>query len=268
MKNINNVTIGADPEVMIINTNTNELVSSIGIIPGVKDEPFSLGEGYYLTIDNVLAEFLVPPSKTRDEFIDVIKEGKTIINDYLPKELSIEIRASALYPESELQSDEAKLFGCSSDYNAWTSMINIKPSAEDSRLRSAGGHIHIGYDNPDDDTSATLVTYFDLFIGLPSVILDEDTRRRELYGKAGAFRPKEYGFEYRTVSNFWIKNDELVGFIYDKVKEAIDYFNSGGLIKESDGILIQEAINTSNKELAWQLLEKYDVVVEMFDINN
>lgn len=265
---IKKVTFGADPEVMLINTDTNELVSSIGLIPGQKEEPFALGEDYYLTVDNVLAEFLVPATDNRDDFISVIRQGKQKIKDYLPKNIDIAIIASALYPESELQTEEAKMFGCSSDFNAWTGTINLKPNAEDSRLRSAGGHLHIGYENPTEETSVELVKYLDLFLTVPFVILDPDTRRRELYGKAGAFRLKDYGLEARALSNYWIKNDQMVGFVYDQAMEAINYFNEGGLIAEEDSLLIQECINTSNKDLAWTLLEKYEIPIEIFTKTN
>ncbi len=39
---------------------------------------------------------------------------------------------------------------------------------------------------------------------------DKDTERRGMYGKAGAFRPKPYGVEYRTLSNAWLSNDERI----------------------------------------------------------
>ena len=51
----------------------------------------------------------------------------------------------------------------------------------------------MGYENPDVDTSLALVKYMDVFLGVPSVIKDKDTKRRSLYGKAGCFRLTDYG---------------------------------------------------------------------------
>ena len=51
----------------------------------------------------------------------------------------------------------------------------------------------------------------DYTLGLDSLLLDSDTRRRSMYGRAGSFRFKEYGIEYRTLSNFWIKNNKSIG---------------------------------------------------------
>jgi hypothetical protein len=44
----------------------------------------------------------------------------------------------------------------------------------------------------------------DLRLAVPSLIWDKDKKRRLLYGKAGCFRPKPYGMEYRTLSNAWL----------------------------------------------------------------
>ena len=53
--------------------------------------------------------------------------------------------------------------------------------------------IHVGYENPDVDTSLALVKYMDVFLGIPSVVKDKDKKRRSLYGKAGCFRLTDYG---------------------------------------------------------------------------
>ena len=64
-----NVTIGSDPELFIINKKTNKVVSSIGLIPGEKGNPYrtkDMPEGFGLEIDNILAEFnpaAIPPPR-------------------------------------------------------------------------------------------------------------------------------------------------------------------------------------------------------------
>lgn len=58
------------------------------------------------------------------------------------------------------------------------------------------GHIHVSYPRKSQSKSLRLIKYMDVFIGIPSVLLDsgEDAvRRRELYGKAGCFRLTRYG---------------------------------------------------------------------------
>ena len=55
------------------------------------------------------------------------------------------------------------------------------------------GHIHIGYDNSTKETNFAIIKALDLFLGVPSLEIDLDERRRGLYGKAGCFRHKKYG---------------------------------------------------------------------------
>ena len=63
---VRNITIGADPELFIIDSKTGKVVSSIGLIPGVKGEPYvgeDMPNGFGLETDNILAEFNIPPVK-------------------------------------------------------------------------------------------------------------------------------------------------------------------------------------------------------------
>ena len=55
-------------------------------------------------------------------------------------------------------------------------------------------HIHLGVPGglwADDVVKFT--KYFDQYVVLPSILVDTDTRRRSLYGKAGSFRMPSYG---------------------------------------------------------------------------
>lgn len=54
-----------------------------------------------------------------------------------------------------------------------------------------------------------MVKAFDLFVGVPSVMLNRRKnvlKRRSMYGQAGDYRPKDYGIEYRVCSNHWGAN--------------------------------------------------------------
>lgn len=196
---ISNVTIGADPELFIINEKTKKVVSSIGIIPGTKGNPYvaeDMPSGFGLETDNIVAEFNIPPVITEEGFINNIEYMKKYIDRFVKEknpELGILCEASKTVDESELNSPEAKLFGCDVDFNAYTEKPNPKPEGAKTNLRSCGFHIHIGYKNNNIDTSLALVKYLDLYLGVPSVIKDKDKKRRSLYGKAGCFRLTPYG---------------------------------------------------------------------------
>lgn len=121
------------------------------------------------------------------------------------------------------------------------------------------GHVHIGYPNANQETSEKVIKAFDIFVALPSLLIDKDDRRRELYGKAGAFRFKEpWGCEARVLSNFWIHSEELIRWVYRQTIKAVECVLNGKadelFEKYSDKVV--EAINTNNKELAKELIQE------------
>ena len=81
---INQVTIGADPELFLVNgAKTNKpVVSAIGIIPGEKGNPWvgeDMPKGFGLEIDNILAEFNIPPVTSELAFLNNINYMKKYI---------------------------------------------------------------------------------------------------------------------------------------------------------------------------------------------
>ena len=51
---IKNFSFGSDPEYFVINESTKKIVSSINIIEGTKEEPETLGDGFFILKDNIL----------------------------------------------------------------------------------------------------------------------------------------------------------------------------------------------------------------------
>lgn len=107
-----------------------------------------------------------------------------------------------------------------------------------------------------------MIKAMDATVGLESIFLDDDIKRKELYGKAGCFRFRNYGIEYRSLSNFWIKSDESLKWAWNTTMKAIYLMNSDKIeeVKEL-GVYIVEAINTNNKILAQELLNKIEVII-------
>lgn len=261
---LNNITIGADPELFLINTETGKVVSSIGIIPGEKGNPYrskDMPKGFGLEIDNILAEFNIPPVTNKRNFINAINYMKDYIRTFIKekdKNLDIQCIASKMVDEDQLQSPEAKLFGCSVDYNAYTKRPNPKPKGEATNLRSAGFHIHIGYDNCNSQTSIDLVKYLDMYLGVPSVLKDPDCKRRSLYGKAGCFRLTSYGVEYRVLSSYFLSDNDILSWVWDRVGASIDAYNNCTPI--ADHTFVEDAINNSNKDLATKLIKNFNIL--------
>lgn len=253
---IENVTIGADPELFL--EKDGQIISAEGLIGGTKHEPLAISEeGHFIQEDNVMAEFNIPPCATAEEMIYNIG----FVKDYLEILASmngakLNYSASAMLAPEFLNTPQAKEFGCMPDYNVYKKSTNPSPK-KNTKLRSCGGHIHIGFKDPDQKSSEDVVLAMDAVLGLKSLFIDTDDRRREMYGKAGSFRFKSFGVEYRTLSNFWIATDELIKWAFDNTIKAIELVNSGGIEQiKSFSTDIETAINENNKELATVLLEK------------
>ena len=244
------ITIGADPELCLLKD--NQPFSAIGLIGGSKDEPKPLprGKGYSVQEDNVSMEFNIPACHDHEQFIESIQYVMNTMKKKLKKYQFSE--ASALvFPNDQLQHPKALEFGCEPDFNAWTKQMNPRPKATDAALRSAGGHVHVGT----TEDPVEVIRAMDLFVGVPSIKLDKGILRRQLYGKAGAFRPKDYGCEYRTLSNFWIFSAETIKWVYDQTAKALAFVEAGEVIPLEHGEAIQDCINNSNED-AYALLCK------------
>lgn len=261
---INNISIGADPELFIVNSKNNKVISAIGIIPGEKGNPYKaddMPDGFGLEIDNILAEFNIPPCFCKEDFVRSIEYMKDYIDKFVKKvnsDLTISCSASRIVTKDQLNSPEALLFGCSPDYNVYTESENPKPEGESTNIRSAGFHIHLGYANHNITTSLLLVKYLDMYVGLPSIIKDRDKRRRSLYGKAGSFRLTDYGVEWRVLSSAMMKDAETIAFVYDQIIKAIMAYNAG--VNFPNLKLVQEAINNSDTVLAKKIIKEYNIL--------
>lgn len=258
------VTIGADPELFIINEKTEKVISSVGKIPGEKGNPYvadDMPAGFGLETDNILAEFNIPPVSDLASFVNNIEYMKGYIDKFvknLDPDYGILCAASKNVDKSQLQSPQAQLFGCDVDYNAYTEAPNPKPEGSRTNLRSAGFHIHIGYENPNIDTSVLLVKYLDMYLGVPSVIYDKDKRRRSLYGKAGCFRLTSYGVEYRVLSSAMMKDVDTLQFVWKQVQKALAAASRGTSLVDSEYVI--KAINESDAELAQRIVKSYSIM--------
>lgn len=265
MKIINNPTIGADIEVFLIDRHENEIVSAEPYIKGTKHEPFIFDESnkyFAISLDNVAAEFCIPPAKTVVEWTSHIQKALDYIKSAIPEQLDVEIRPSAILDSKYLQTITAQTFGCEPDLNVWLRRHNDKPNAPNKNLRSAGGHIHIGYDASTLEVNEMIIKTLDLFIGIPSVLQEPDNDRKLLYGKAGCARFKDYGVEYRTVSNYYLANKALTAWAFERTNAAIDFINDGNFeLVEEAGDMIQSAINRNDKVLSGNLIRQFDLVM-------
>jgi hypothetical protein len=79
-------------------------------------------------------------------------------------------------------------------------------------------------------------------------------KRRGLYGKRGAYRPKSYGVEYRTLSNFWVGHPALCDWAWRATAKAIDDAMTNRLNIDSYGKDIEFAIDGGDANAAWAMV--------------
>lgn len=224
------ISFGSDPEFALLKN--GKLHSAIGVVQGTSDNRISL-KGHEFYYDNVMAECAVKPAWSREEAVENVRECLKIYAKMVVPFRLADI-ASATYPKSQLSHPHARVAGCSPDYNAYDMKLLNQPAEQirASSFRSCGGHIHIGHSllQSDDHRPLLAIYMLDLFIGVPSIWLDDNTEsveRRKLYGKAGTYRPKDYGLEYRSLSNFWLNNPELVTLMYDLCEFVVGFVENG-----------------------------------------
>jgi hypothetical protein len=235
MQQFENILVGADPEVFI--TKGSTLVSGHTFPCGTKERPRLLASGG-VQIDGMALEFNVKPSRTRVEFVSNVVRVFNDLNKIVKKQdkdATILVVPTANFGKEYIDSmpEKVKELGCNPDYNAYTGQPNPTPNA-DRPFRTGAGHVHVGFTEDMDTNDAehfarccALSRQLDYYLGLPSLAWDSDNQRRELYGKAGAFRSKSYGMEYRTLSNAWVADKNLMAFVYDRTLEAIRALNEG-----------------------------------------
>jgi hypothetical protein len=271
MEQIRIITTGADIEFFLQETASNTIISAEGLIPGTKDEPFNFDESnkhFAVSLDNVLAEICIPPAKNAEEFYANIAKSRGYVDRLLQGEYCTVALPSANLDEIWLSTPNAMTFGCMPDYNAYTGYANQPPRSNDATLRSAGMHIHVGIENPPvydewdyrpSEVHVNITKAMDLYLGVPAILTEPPNKRRKLYGKAGAFRPKPYGLEYRTLSSHFVSDKEKITWAYEATQKAIEWLNSGNVVTEQLSDLIRIAINENNPKQAELLVKEFNL---------
>lgn len=258
------ILVGADPELFVMQN--GKFVSAYGLIQGDKKNPLKVDRGA-VQVDGMALEFNIDPAESVDEFYMNMSTVMQVLKSMVPE------HEFALVPVAEfgkeyidLQPAEAKELGCDPDFDAWTSRVNEKPNM-DLPFRTASGHVHIGWcegasveDGNHIQACEAVARQMDFFLGLPSLIFDSDTKRREMYGNPGCYRPKTYGVEYRTLSNAWLKTENLIKWVYRNTQKGMQELMNGRHFSQEFGD-IREIIKTSNVKEAKKIIDRAGIEV-------
>lgn len=232
--------IGCDPELFVRNKTTGKFISAHSLIPGTKQLPHSVKYGA-VQRDGVAAEFNIQPALSLDAFSrNIFETYNELLRMVKNRSKDYELVAT---PTATFEGEyfkhavppHAKLLGCDPDFDAYSGITNDKPVTKEP-VRTGAGHIHVGWAkegqsfNPDEEhvwKCREMVKQLDAALYVPSLLWDNDDKRRTLYGKIGAFRPKPYGFEYRPLSNAWVLEPDLHKFIFNTVQLALANYDKG-----------------------------------------
>lgn len=249
------ITVGADPELFVYDKKTKKIVSAHDLLPGTKEEPFKVDYGA-IQVDGTAAEFNIEPAADQDTFERNITQVQRAMQARLGSRYELRYLPSHTYSDEYFKSlpENTKILGCNPDWNAYTMSQTPTPDRGDTpTLCTASGHIHVGWNNTDNpfdvndfsfiEDCAIVARQLDFAIGIQSLLWDPDPVRRKLYGKAGCFRPKPYGMEYRSLSNVWLdpglptdttryagsrrKDADLVRWIFQQVYYAVSRLMQG-----------------------------------------
>jgi hypothetical protein len=253
-------TIGCDPEVFV--KKNKKFVSAYGLIPGTKDNPFRVKQGA-VQVDGMALEFNTDPASNENAFVlnvnSVLEQMKAMVPGYEVVAVPVAKFTEAYMKQ---QPKEAVELGCTPDFNGWTGLVNDKPD-QHKPMRTASGHVHIGWtsgtknlEDPKHIHRCNLAgRQMDFYLGLGSLFYDDDTERREMYGKGGCIRYKPYGVEYRTLSNAWLNSEQRMRWVFRNAVKGMQDLVSGKILAETYGD-IQSIINTSDKKEAKKIIDR------------
>lgn len=252
------ILVGADPEVFV--RQNGVFLSAHGLIKGDKRNPQKVSLGA-VQVDGMALEFNIDPAASEEEFCINIQSVYDQLKAMVPQYEVVATPVAHFTPEYlKEQPAEALELGCDPDFNAWTSEANVRPDGS-RPMRTASGHVHIGWTDGQSGNDGNHVNQcnmvgkqMDFFLGLPSLIYDEDTERRSMYGKGGAVRYKPYGVEYRTLSNKWLNSEQLMAWVFRSVQKGMNALMEGNMLFDKYGD-IQNIINTSNKKEALKIIK-------------
>jgi len=216
--------LGTDPETFL--SLGGQFVSAHGLFPGTKKEPYKVDKGA-IQVDGVALEFNIDPV---DNMVDWNRNIETVLLQMkemvqkVDKDMILKFEPIASFDKKYFDNIpiEAKILGCDPDFN-FQGKMNPAPKLQDVPLRTAAGHIHIGWTEGENPNSASHFEdarfISDKFYrsGIFTPKLSSEQERLRYYGMYGSFRPKSYGVELRSPSNLWVETPESRMKMFSKV---------------------------------------------------
>lgn len=273
------VTVGADPEFFLKDAKGVN-VAAVGLIPGTKDKPFPLRKGA-VQLDGTAVEFNITPALTKLGFVTNINSTLNAVRRMIPKDFAFDFTPAVQYEKKYFDSlpEDSKILGCNPDNDAYKDGAENPPPDNKTTMRTAAGHIHIGWgkdfnvEDPDHMWDCVQITkMMDDFTYPFSYFWDNNKARQTMYGKPGAFRPKKYGVEYRTLSCAWLKHPVLWPWFHETAKMVVKlaeegrtgsrYYNKASFYYNELPYMTSLTKQKKHEWLANQIAGKYSMLVK------
>lgn len=268
------IMIGADPELFV--SYNGEFVPACGMVPGTKAKPHPVNNGT-VQVDGLALEIGINPANNSRRFSGDLVSVMDQLVFMLPDGHAFTEASSATFKDLywDALTEDDKRLGCEPDFDAYT--LSENPSPRDQpKFRVAGGHVHVGWTNGADVTDpahlqacARVARNMDIYLGVPSIVEDKNgSLRRNMYGAAGAFRPKSYGMEYRTLSNYWLFTGAHRTNIFTRAWTVMNNLLTYKMdmcekLGQVNGIpRAQCIISTDDKDAALELCRELDIGVQ------
>lgn len=209
--------------------------------------------GHLFSKDASMLELAIAPASSPEEFDRLYQQAYDKAMSLLPDGMELRHVPTVEYTDAELEADPyASVLGCAPSHTIYGTTPT--PDVYPDNKRYGGVHLNIEvdkYDAPVED----MVLALDYTVGLHSVLNWEcdyhaELRdRRRVYGRAGEYRVKSFGFEYRPLPNcIQTSGAEL----WSLVNQAL-CLDATTLYPVAH--TVQEAINNSDADLARTILE-------------
>lgn len=220
--------IGADIEFFIKDRVTGKVIPACGKIGGEKGKPKPISAEYSILEDGAAVELNYTPTDNYAALVERLSGSPRAIADATGYSV-------AHMPEARIAGlkkyKQAMEIGCVEDFDAYNNPEaprDIPDIGLFGTYRFAGGHIHMSY--PVNKIPPFVVARFmDLHVTCRLLTFVENTfsreeavkllgeQRRKFYGLPGLYRPKEYGIEYRTLSNYYTFHRGMCSVLADNL---------------------------------------------------
>lgn len=267
-----NITIGADPELVVIDQGTGKPVPA-WLVTNAKKEGIhqKIAENVDIHSDGVALEFNFAPSPPQT-FVENSLRAYNQVSNYLEsfsKVHKVNYVPGVLpeitgYDKETLMHPIAVMTGCDPDFDAYKENPDIPrdvhQAAHNNKFKYFGGHIHVGYDKEKCPPWA-IARLMDLLVYAPMMLVDPQPLRKEWHGQPGIFRPKIYGMEYRTPSNFWVGSKINSRWIRDNITSLFSIVEDNTQLlfdgfHKIDWLKIRKAIQDRDPKKARQVWEQ------------